>query len=130
MWMCSGCGEEHEDQFEACWKCGAPKGQQVNGHNTLGVEGKHGDVSSQQPMTCRLCGPGSVIPHAQVLDQGQYSGGGLLVSAAAKPWALLFKGQVMGQVRASICADCGHVELFSDNLEALCAAYQASCAAG
>lgn len=23
MWLCSNCGETHEETFEACWKCGA-----------------------------------------------------------------------------------------------------------
>jgi hypothetical protein len=26
MWNCSKCGESVEDQFDACWKCGTPKG--------------------------------------------------------------------------------------------------------
>lgn len=25
MWKCSGCNEEHDDQFEECWQCGATK---------------------------------------------------------------------------------------------------------
>ncbi len=24
-WTCSGCGERHESQFNACWKCGQDK---------------------------------------------------------------------------------------------------------
>ena len=24
-WLCPGCGEEHESQFSACWKCGREK---------------------------------------------------------------------------------------------------------
>jgi hypothetical protein len=23
VWVCEGCGERHEPQFRACWKCGA-----------------------------------------------------------------------------------------------------------
>lgn len=25
-WTCSGCGEKLEGQFTACWRCGAPRG--------------------------------------------------------------------------------------------------------
>ena len=25
VWVCADCGEESEGQFDACWKCGAPK---------------------------------------------------------------------------------------------------------
>ena len=26
-WTCSGCGEQHEPQFGACWRCGALRGE-------------------------------------------------------------------------------------------------------
>lgn len=25
MWECQGCGEKHEDSFEACWNCGSSR---------------------------------------------------------------------------------------------------------
>jgi len=28
-WECPECGEEHEPQFHACWKCGTPQPQQA-----------------------------------------------------------------------------------------------------
>jgi len=28
MWRCASCGETQEDQFDACWSCGAAKGTQ------------------------------------------------------------------------------------------------------
>ncbi len=31
MWKCYNCGEEHEDQFDTCWKCGAKSDETKSG---------------------------------------------------------------------------------------------------
>ena len=38
MWQCSKCGEAHEDAFDACWKCGAARGDQPSGPSELEKE--------------------------------------------------------------------------------------------
>jgi hypothetical protein len=37
MWKCSGCGEEQEDQFDSCWRCG-----KVSGENQDPIAGQAG----------------------------------------------------------------------------------------
>jgi hypothetical protein len=36
MWTCKKCGEIVEDQFDSCWKCSAPTGQEPSGGTTPG----------------------------------------------------------------------------------------------
>ena len=35
MWVCDGCGEQHEDSFAECWKCGRERGDS-SASTTLG----------------------------------------------------------------------------------------------
>ena len=36
MWTCKQCGETVEDQFDRCWKCSTPKGQEPPDGTTPG----------------------------------------------------------------------------------------------
>lgn len=73
---------------------------------------------------CTVCGSTDFIPGVKVLDQGQYSDFHLKLGIAQYPEAFFFKGWVMGQITADICASCGHLELFIDNPAELKEAYQ------
>ena len=72
---------------------------------------------------CHICQSDKVIPEVQILDQGQYSDGKLRVAIDTKPYAVLFKGWSKSELKAWICGDCGHVELFVENPQDLYKAY-------
>ena len=78
-------------------------------------------------MKCARCDSTQVIPSARVIDR-DYDGTtvSLLIGVARKPDALLFKGEELAEVRARVCADCGHVELFTRGGRSLYRAYLAS----
>lgn len=64
---------------------------------------------------CVKCDSTNVIPSARVVDRGELNSTSmnLHIGVARKPEALLFKGEEIAEVRARVCADCGHVELFT-----------------
>ena len=66
------------------------------------------------------------MPHVLIADQGQYSDGRLQVVVLGKPEALFFKDRLFGQLEATICGDCGYVELHVVNPEELYAHYRQS----
>ncbi len=78
---------------------------------------------------CVKCGSTLIIPSARVIDRDAHGTGlNLHVGVARKPEALLFKGEEIAEVRARVCADCGHVELFTRGARSLYAAYVESIA--
>jgi hypothetical protein len=50
----------------------------------------------------------------------------LQVAIDGDPQALFFKERVFGSLRADICAECGHVELFVSNPDELYRTYRRS----
>ena len=50
-----------------------------------------------------------------ITDQGQGSSGSLRVVVYGHPEAILFKDRRYGQLRADICGECGHVEIWIAN---------------
>ena len=74
---------------------------------------------------CVKCDSTHVIPSARVIDRGDLNGTSmnLLVGVARKPEAFLFKGEEIAEVRARVCGDCGHVELFTRSARSLYRAY-------
>ena len=74
---------------------------------------------------CVKCASTHVIPSARVIDRGDRNGTtlNLHVGVARKPDAFLFKGEEIAEVRARVCADCGHVELFTRDARSLYRAY-------
>lgn len=73
---------------------------------------------------CVKCDSTHVIPSARVLDH-DHDGSvlNLRIGVARKPDAFLFKGEEIAEVRARVCADCGHVELFTRGAKSLYRAY-------
>ena len=64
-----------------------------------------------------------MIPHVSILDRGDSSKGLLMALVEAAPMAMVLKGRTYSQLLGSICADCGHCEVFAPQAEDLYAAY-------
>lgn len=75
---------------------------------------------------CEVCGSQKIIPDVRIMDQGQHSDGKLKVVVYGNPRALLFKERVQGELKASVCGECGHTELKVVNPKALYQAYMDS----
>lgn len=73
---------------------------------------------------CAKCGSTHIVPSARVIDR-DYDGTtlGLCLGVARKPEAFLFKREELAEVRAQVCGDCGHVELFTKDARSLYKAY-------
>jgi hypothetical protein len=67
-----------------------------------------------------------VIPNALVGDQGDGSDGMLKAHVVGDPSAWIFKDVLKSELRANICGDCGHIELFVLNPAALYEHYRNS----
>ena len=118
-WTCSQCGQSVPPSFEVCWNCGTSQ----DGVPDPGFRKE--PVSDDDPRTrpnrrqppnglvvsCPKCGSAKIIPGTRILDQGQYSDGKLQVVVDGDPDALIFKNRFYDQLTATICGDCGHVEL-------------------
>jgi hypothetical protein len=75
---------------------------------------------------CGRCGSGRIIPGVDILDQGQYGAEPLNAAFADYSGAGLVGRQVTRALRATICADCGHAELYVEEPDALYRAYLAA----
>lgn len=55
MWICKKCSEKIEDQFDACWNCGAEKGgnliQQKNQSKQKNIKSKVSRNDNQKELT-------------------------------------------------------------------------------
>lgn len=61
---------------------------------------------------CMKCGSDRVIPKVQIVDQGQHSDGSLKAHLGyTNPENWIFKGPIFAGLLATICGQCGHVEL-------------------
>jgi hypothetical protein len=78
------------------------------------------------PTSCSVCGSAKMIPNVQVVDTNENVSRDLQARVAQKPEALVFKEHVYRPLRAWICGDCGHVELFVPNPQGLYEAYLVS----
>lgn len=69
---------------------------------------------------CLKCGSDAVIPNVQVIDRGDANARKPLdLGLATKPDARVFKGEVRVQTTASVCGDCGFVEVYATDPAAL-----------
>jgi predicted nucleic-acid-binding Zn-ribbon protein len=78
-----------------------------------------------QGMTCAKCGSTKIIPHARVIDRGDYSTdvGNVRLAVARNPQALVFKGLERVDSYARVCGECGFAELFVEDADSLYEAY-------
>ena len=71
-------------------------------------------------MTCLRCGSDSVIPDVRVIDRGEADNRRPEeLGVTTRPDALVFKAEVRVQTTARVCADCGFVETYAVDPEAL-----------
>ncbi|MCA9072977.1 MAG: hypothetical protein KDA84_28835, partial [Planctomycetaceae bacterium] len=65
---------------------------------------------------CGKCGSDRIIPNVALGNQAQFSDGKLLIHVPTNPGVSVYgEGIVPIELRASICGDCGHVELAISN---------------
>ena len=124
-WTCPACKSPVPASFEICWKCGADRSGVVD--TTFNApppdadaprdvpEATDDDEPAPPPRPCAQCGSSKIIPNAQILDQGRSSDGVGYAMVDAHPEALIFKDRRYGRLGASICGNCGHVELRVEN---------------
>jgi hypothetical protein len=72
---------------------------------------------------CVRCRSDKVIPQARIIDKMGHAIR-LGVRVYENPEALMFKGAHFGELRARICGDCGHVEIFVENPGELYSTYR------
>ena len=72
---------------------------------------------------CLRCGSSAIIPDTRVQ---QYNNTKVVVSFDTKPDAAVFKGTQYGTLKARICGECGHAELYVENARELWTLYQQS----
>lgn len=72
---------------------------------------------------CSRCGASELVPRARVIDRTDSTRQDLELEVQRKPAAFLFKGGERSKVYATVCAECGHVELFAEMPQALYMAY-------
>ena len=74
--------------------------------------------------SCAKCGSTKLIPGVTVKDQGQYSDGQLKALVGyLNPEAMVFRGRTYAKLRATICGECGYVELWAEDPARLYEAY-------
>lgn len=62
---------------------------------------------------CSVCGSIKVIPDVKIVDHGYMdSKHDLAIELHGNPRALVFKNTKKGVLHATVCGDCGHVDLF------------------
>ena len=56
MWLCNQCGEQSEDTFDACWKCGTGRAGEPAPALTAGSTPDSGDdAGAADPLKCPRC---------------------------------------------------------------------------
>ena len=55
MWVCGKCGEQSEDTFDACWKCGASRLGDPDPEFTSASAAESGTPAPADPLTCLRC---------------------------------------------------------------------------
>ena len=73
--------------------------------------------------TCPKCGYKEIIRDVKAIDRADnHQETELSLATYAHPEALIFKGQRISSLSAYVCARCGYVEFYVDDLENLKAA--------
>jgi hypothetical protein len=127
-WNCPQCREVVPGSFAVCWNCGSDRqGKRDSELVNEACDPVAIDVSKFKPVEqlrskpavkrhCAACGSSKIIPNAKILDDGQYhTRGELCVVVLGDPDALIFKDRHYGTLTATICSECGHVQLHVAN---------------
>ncbi len=74
---------------------------------------------------CSGCGSSKVIPNVKIVDHGYMDSiHDLAIELHGNPNARIFKDTRKGVLRATVCGECGKVELSVDNPQELWAIYK------
>ena len=117
-WICQRCGESVPSTFDTCWNCSIDPQEEIAGQGSDEPSQLTEAVTTstrKKDTFCAYCGSNKVIANVQVCDQGQHSNGNLRVVVCGDPNAIFFKDRLYGDIVATICADCGRVELRVEN---------------
>ena len=79
---------------------------------------------------CRLCGSAKVVPRTTVKAEGLvvHPSHRLVVAVQGRRGGILDGQEATREMTASVCAECGHVELFAEDPEYLYEVYRNSAA--
>lgn len=126
MWKCAGCHEEVEDTFNVCWNCGTSHdGVADPDFRSQAPEPTHQLTAPPAKLECSRCRSGKIIPAAEIMDSNQqYGSSGVKIKVDRTPEALIFRGAQLVDLRAKVCGECGHVELFVNQPDILWSAYK------
>ena len=75
-------------------------------------------------LACNQCHSTKLIRDGLVFDKGRGAPGVLTAGFQTAPDAMLFKGEYSTELGATVCTDCGYVELRVGNLPELAGAYR------
>ena len=74
---------------------------------------------------CSVCGSTQMIPKVKIVDHGHMNTThDLAIELHGKPSALIFKDTKKSVLRATVCGECGHVDLSVDNPQELWRIYK------
>src|SRR4051812_585314 len=74
--------------------------------------------------SCAKCNSARMIPNARIVDRGDYNYvRDWTIHVYEHPEAILFKGTHEESLKASICGECGYVETYVEDPDALYSAY-------
>lgn len=130
MWKCTGCHEKIEDSFEICWNCGTTYQGTADptSQSELDTPSTHSDPDelTQDVLECPKCRSNKIIPSAEIMDSyREYGSSKIRIKVERDPGALIFRGAELVDLRARVCGECGHVELFVNQPYTLWKAHQA-----
>jgi predicted nucleic-acid-binding Zn-ribbon protein len=83
-----------------------------------------GELAMDNKLVCPKCGSKDVIPNVRLTGGGD--AGLVQATVYEKPASVLFKGARNSKLTATVCGQCGHIELFVTNPDKLFAAYRRS----
>lgn len=83
-------------------------------------------MSMRKARACPECGTNEVMLDVRVQDLNESWSTEAQLTVDRNPDAIIFKERARAELRACVCAKCGHVELHVDNPTDLWDAYRAS----
>jgi hypothetical protein len=131
MWTCSKCEETSEEEFGLCWKCQTPRGDviYVPEGSSEPAEAPEAPVESVPEFVaenCPRCDEPRMMEDLPVVSPSQdpWSYPAVEVEVSRNPHPLLARDSVRAELRARVCASCGHAEFYVLGASALWPAWR------
>jgi len=122
MWTCTQCKETSPEDFGLCWEC-----QTLREDVVLAPESEP-DAPRAEPTAevCPRCNAPRLMDDLPVVGPatGNWKHPAIEVEVSPNPHPLLARGSVRAELRARVCAACGHTELFTLGAGALWSAWR------